>query len=366
MTSHIVSAIVWSLGGMDLIGAIDYHLRQDGYRFLRVQPQEAGVYYRYIDGVARVIVGLNVHEGFTLNGSQMELLQRNLRELFLHPQGRLKDYPTDTVIYDVHMLTLLVTADAEGNREMCTTGRNTWMYDIHNDRLMIYENQPGDFYGLRQMLQKIADEAKDTRDGQKVSMKQRIAAFPVMNTVVVVINILVFAVLSFLGNTEDSRFMVEHGAMYPSLVLDNGQWYRLLTSMFLHFGFLHLANNMVMLFFAGKYLEDAVGKIKYLIIYFAAGLGGSIFSLYMMVQSNDMGVSAGASGAIFGVIGALLWVAIKNRGKFENLTTPGLLIMIGLCLYYGFSSTGVDNWCHIGGLICGFVASSLLYRVNKS
>ena len=349
-----------------MIGAIDYHLKQEGYRFLTVKPQEAGIYYRYIDGVARVIIGLNAHDNFVLDGPQMELLQRNLRELFLHPQGRIEDYPTDTAIYDVQILTLVVTGQSEKYRTLCANNRNTWMFDLKNNQLIIYENQPGDFYGLRAILQKIQEEVGQNPVPQaNVSLKERLD-IPVVGTLLVLANILVFVVLSFLGDTEDSRFMVEHGAMYPSLVLDNGEWYRLFTSMFLHFGALHLLNNMVMLFFAGKYLEHAVGKIRYLVIYFAAGLCGSLLSLFMMVNTNALAVSAGASGAIFGVIGALLWVAIKNRGRFENLTTRGLIIMIALCLYFGFSTAGVDNWCHVGGLLGGFLICFLLYRGKKS
>ena len=119
-----------------------------------------------------------------------------------------------------------------------------------------------------------------------------------------------------------------------------------------------------MLFFAGKYLEHAVGKIRYLVIYFAAGLCGSLLSLFMMVNTNALAVSAGASGAIFGVIGALLWVAIKNRGRFENLTTRGLIIMIALCLYFGFSTAGVDNWCHVGGIINETELAKILDEVS--
>lgn len=188
-----------------------------------------------------------------------------------------------------------------------------------------------------------------------------IRGFLRINTLIVIINIVIFLVFTIMGDTEDTVFMLEHGAMFPPLVIINGELYRMFTAMFLHFGIDHLANNMVMLFFAGKYLEDAVGKIRYLLIYFGAGFGGNFLSMYRMMREQDLAVSAGASGAIFGVVGALLWVAVRNRGKFENLTTKGLILMIALSLYYGFSSTGVDNWCHIGGLMCGFVLSVILY-----
>lgn len=182
-----------------------------------------------------------------------------------------------------------------------------------------------------------------------------------INTLIVIANIAIFFIFSFMGDTEDSLFMLNHGAMFPPFVIENGEYYRLFTALFLHFGVDHLANNMIMLFFTGKYLEDAVGVVRYLIIYFGAGIGGNLLSFYGMMRNRDYAVSAGASGAIFGVAGALLWVAIRNRGKFENLTTRGLMMMIALSLYYGFTSTGVDNWSHVGGLLCGFLLSMILY-----
>lgn len=190
---------------------------------------------------------------------------------------------------------------------------------------------------------------------------ENVQGFLRVNTLIVIINIMIFLIFTMLGDPEDSMFMLEHGAMFPPFVSENGEWYRLITSMFLHFGVDHLANNMIMLFFAGKYLEDAVGKIRYLLIYFGAGLGGNFVSMYWMNKTQHLAVSAGASGAIFGMVGALLWVAIRNRGKFETLTTRGLMLMIALSLYYGFSSTGVDNACHVGGLLCGFLLCMILY-----
>ena len=89
---------------------------------------------------------------------------------------------------------------------------------------------------------------------------------------------------------------------------------------------------------------------------------GNLLSLLVTQGKGTLTVSAGASGAIFGVFGALLWVIIANRGRVEELNIRGIVIMIALSLYYGFTSTGVDNWCHVGGLISGFFLSLLLYR----
>ncbi|MCR5666668.1 MAG: rhomboid family intramembrane serine protease [Eubacterium sp.] len=201
---------------------------------------------------------------------------------------------------------------------------------------------------------------------ERPSLSQRINyRLGYCNLALIAVNVIVFFILSWMGDTEDAYFMLEHGAMHPTLVIDGGEWYRLFTCMFLHFGFEHLLNNMIILACIGNYLERTMGHAKYVILYFIAGIIGNIGSLYVSVLSQELAVSAGASGAIFGVIGGLLWVVIRHKGHLENLSTKGLLIMIILSLYFGFTSSGVDNTAHVAGLIGGFVCAVILYRKSS-
>lgn len=177
----------------------------------------------------------------------------------------------------------------------------------------------------------------------------------------IAINVIVFFALSFFGMTEDAEYMLEHGAMYVPYMLEGEGYYRLFTSMFLHFGIDHLANNMVMLGAIGWNLEYEIGKIKFLIIYLGSGLAGNILSAFGDLMTGEYAVSAGASGAVFGIIGALLYVVIRNKGQIGTISGRGLVFMVILSLYYGFTSSGVDNLAHIGGLIAGFVLGVLLY-----
>lgn len=198
---------------------------------------------------------------------------------------------------------------------------------------------------------------------QYPSQQKKKLAF--VNIAIVVINILVFVVLDSMGNTEDAVFMAAHGAVFPPLVVLQGEYYRLFTAMFLHFGINHLFSNMLVLFFLGDNLERAIGHVKYLVIYLLSGLCGGVFSMYMMYKNNDMAVSAGASGAIFGMIGALLYIVLINKGRLEDITIRRLAFMVFLSLYLGYTSTGVDNMAHIGGLVSGFILAAVLYRKNK-
>ena len=159
--------------------------------------------------------------------------------------------------------------------------------------------------------------------------------------------------------------MLHHGAMYEPMILENQEYYRFFTCMFLHFGIQHLLNNMVMLGALGWQLEPVIGKVKYLLIYFISGLGGSGLSFAWNVMHEEQSVSAGASGAIFGLMGALLYVVIANRGRLGDLSGKGMMLMVLLGLYCGMISTGVDNLAHIGGLVCGFILALILYRKKK-
>lgn len=186
-----------------------------------------------------------------------------------------------------------------------------------------------------------------------------------ITVLLVCINAVVFLLLSMQGMTEDAEFMLHHGAMYVPYVAEGGEYYRLLTCMFLHFGFDHLMNNMIVLLIIGWNLEPAVGRIQYLIIYMASGLCGNIVSAVWDIRMGEYVVSAGASGAVFGLIGALLYVVLRNRGQSRDISGRRLIFMILIMLYYGFSSTGVDNAAHVGGLLSGFFFAVLLYRKRK-
>lgn len=182
----------------------------------------------------------------------------------------------------------------------------------------------------------------------------------------IVINVAVFFIMSLFGNTEDVMFMLEHGAMFEPLITEEHEYYRIITSMFLHFGIEHLLNNMVILGALGWNLELETGKIRFLIIYLVSGIGGNLLSLYLGVSSAEYAVSAGASGAIFGLMGALLYVAARNRGRMGRISGKGVLFMIALSLYFGITSSGIDNAAHIGGLLCGFILAVILYRKKNS
>jgi rhomboid protease GluP len=145
--------------------------------------------------------------------------------------------------------------------------------------------------------------------------------------------------------------VLDEGALIPALVAQ-GEWWRLLSSMFLHSGAVHLGLNMLSLYFLGSFVEAAFGRGRFLALYLLSGLSGGLAYLYF----GSFNVSAvGASGAIFGLLGGVLGYALR-RGTFswQNPLIRQLLILLALNLYIGFSVPNISNTAHLGGLAGGF------------
>ena len=179
------------------------------------------------------------------------------------------------------------------------------------------------------------------------------------------LNTLIFLIVEFTGGSENGQHMLECGAAYAPLILEQGEWYRIFSSMFLHFGLPHLVNNMLVLFVMGQRLEPAVGRMRFLLIYLAGGIGGNIVSLCWDMHTGVFAVSAGASGAVFAVIGGMIYVIIRHKGRVADLTMRQMIIMAAFSLYFGFTSEGVDNAAHAGGMLCGFLVAVFIYHPRK-
>ena len=174
-------------------------------------------------------------------------------------------------------------------------------------------------------------------------------------------NVIVFLVLSVMGSTQSTSFMLQHGACYTPLILE-GEYYRLFTGMFLHFGLIHLVYNMICLVALGDLLEKEAGSWRYLAVYLLGGLAGNLVSLALDLYGarGAYAVSAGASGAVFAVIGGVLWIVIRRKGQFGRISLQRMMLTVVLMVLQGFTQGGTDNAAHVGGLAAGFVLAALL------
>ena len=146
--------------------------------------------------------------------------------------------------------------------------------------------------------------------------------------------------------------ILQRGALVPELVA-NGDYWRLLSSVFLHSGAIHLGFNMLSLYYLGSFVEESFGRGRFLALYILSGISGGIAYLYF---GDFTGPAVGASGAIFGLLGGVLGYSLR-RGTFswQNPIIRQLLILTALNLYLGFSIPNISNTAHIGGLIGGAV-----------
>ncbi len=164
----------------------------------------------------------------------------------------------------------------------------------------------------------------------------------------------IWLLMEISGGSTDSEVLVNFGANFGPLILRGESW-RLFTSMFLHIGLTHLIFNAYALFIFGLEMERLYGSDRYLVIYILAGLFGSLASF---ASRGPQVLSAGASGAIFGVIGMNLAFFLLHResfGRFGRQRLMNTLLIIGLNLVFGFTVPGIDNMAHLGGLVAGFL-----------
>jgi len=190
---------------------------------------------------------------------------------------------------------------------------------------------------------------------------------PYVTYILIGLNILIFLLMYLLGNgSEDIYTLYSFGALTKESVVLGGQYIRIITAAFLHIGIIHLAFNMYALNILGKQIESFFGKYKYLLIYFFSAIVGSLMSLIFMPDSS---ISAGASGAIFGLLGAMLYFGFYFRSYFGNSVIKQIMIIILLNLLIGFSMPSIGNAAHIGGLLGGLVISSAVgikHKTSKS
>jgi rhomboid protease GluP len=182
--------------------------------------------------------------------------------------------------------------------------------------------------------------------------------------ILVAINLGIFALMAITTGgffTPTMQTMVRWGAGFGPYTT-NGQPWRLFTEMFLHFGIIHVGMNMFVLWQGGPLVERLFGNFAYLVIYIFSGLVGSFCSLY----AHPLSVAAGASGAVFGVYGALLGFLVVQRGTVPPVLLKSLFNAAGLFVVYnivfGFMVKGIDMFAHGGGLVGGFLLGMLLSR----
>ena len=202
-----------------------------------------------------------------------------------------------------------------------------------------------------------AKTVEDNKVFTKIFEPKKIIITPILITLCV----LVFISMYIWGNgSENTITLLLFGANFRPLV-QAGEIWRLATSMFLHIGIVHLVVNMYSLYIIGKQLESFLGRWKFLIVYLGSGILGSLLSV--VVHSS---ISAGASGAIFGLLGSLLYFGYHYRLYLGTVLKTQVIPVIIINLLIGFMVPGIDNFAHIGGLVGGYLLTMVLGVPGKT
>ena len=175
--------------------------------------------------------------------------------------------------------------------------------------------------------------------------------------IIIGINILLFAAESMKGGAMNQEVALKFGAQYTPYI-QQGQWYRLFTSMFLHFGFLHLICNMYSLYNLGPSLEYFFGIPIFVVLYLASGLAGNILTYVMELRTGRRALSLGASGAVFGLLGSYLVFALWPG--YIGVSLYGILRVLGINAVYAFANRSINAMAHLGGLIGGIVTTLVI------
>ncbi|MBM32447.1 MAG: rhomboid family intramembrane serine protease [Chloroflexi bacterium] len=186
--------------------------------------------------------------------------------------------------------------------------------------------------------------------------KKEINNYPI-TWILLLLNLILWILMEINGGSQNPMTLIKFGAK-EGILITGGEYWRLLTPIFLHIGFYHLLTNSIGLFIFGRYAETLFGKKSYLTIYIFSGIWGNIASYFY-----SFALGAGASGALFGIIAAYASYLISNReslGEYGRQTLTGIILLIFINLIFGFTIDGVDNFAHAGGLFSGLIIGWIL------
>ena len=260
----------------------------------------------------------------------------------------------DNITEDINSDSKLMCVNAKSEKDL---KKNELVKEVFPDLAdkMKYSEKGVDLF-----MKITGDINKHNREDAKRLDKVFKSKVPYITYFLIAVNIIFYVVPMLLGIDVYNNIIEMYCIHGPSIRA--GQYYRLLTGTFLHGSIIHLLCNCYSLYVLGSQIESLLGKFKYLVIYFFSGLTGALLST---ILGGDAG-SIGASGAIFGLMGALVYFGYYYRVYLGNAVKSQIIPLILLNLFVGFMSPGIDNFAHIGGLVGGATVTMALGVKDKS
>lgn len=348
--------IVLKSNDLLIMNLINYFITEENYKPMIIHGLNDEIWLENLDNNYKIvrIVSHHIH-----NKEQLDFDKFKLDRI-------VKQVKKKTLSFKVKVLSIYTDIEDEkmlNNDDVLITKEK----DINNPKLIsafpnIVEKTNRKEDGLEYFIKVTDNINKKNEKRNKVAEKIFSYKKPIVTYIIIAICILLYIIMEIFGNGSTNNItLLKFGANLDVLV-KNGEYYRLFTSIFLHIGIMHLLCNMYSLYIIGREVESLFGKIKYIIIFILSGVFGSVLSIAF---SHNV-ISAGASGAIFGLLGALLYFGMHYRTYLGEALVRSIIPILIINLIIGFLSPGIDMAAHIGGFVGGILVSMMVGIPDKS
>lgn len=338
-----------------IMNLINYFITEENYKPMIIHGVNDEIWLENLDNNYKIvrIVSHHIH-----NKEQLDFDKFKLSRV-------VKQVKRKTLSFSVKVLNIYTDIEDEkmlNNDDVLITKEK----DINNPKLVnafpdIVEKTNRKEDGLEYFIKVTDNINKNNAKRNKIAEKIFSYKQPIVTYIIMAVCIILFILMELSGGSTNSQILLKYGANLDILV-KNGEYYRLFTCIFLHIGIMHLICNMYSLYAIGREVESLFGKVKYIIIFILSGIFGSIMSIAFTHNT----ISAGALGAIFGLLGALLYFGINYRTYLGEAIKRTIIPIIVVNLIIGFFAEGIDLAAHIGGLVGGVLVSMMVGIPDKS
>ena len=338
-----------------VMNLINYFITEENYKPMIIHGINDEIWLENLDNNYKIvrIVSHHIH-----NKEQLDFDKFKLSKI-------VKQVKRKTLSFKVKVLSIYTDIEDEkilNNDDVLITKEK----DINNPKLVsafpdIVEKTNRKEDGLEYFIKVTDNINKKNEKRNKIAEKIFSYKQPIVTYIIMAICIILFILMELSGGSTNSQTLLKYGANLDVLV-KNGEYYRLFACIFLHIGIMHLLCNMYSLYIIGREVENLFGKIKYIVIFILSGIFGSIMSLAFTHNT----ISAGASGAIFGLLGALLYFGMHYRTYLGEAIKRSIIPIIVINLIIGFFAEGIDLAAHIGGLVGGVLVAMMVGVPDKS
>lgn len=267
-------------------------------------------------------------------------------------------------IEEVKKISLVICDDIEMAKEFASVGMDMWFLDIRAKDIVLFEDMPEDFDDFGKELKEFVENGGfDKHIDFKKDIPYVTISLCVINTLIFLFMIIKTGSFNAVGVNNEFLYMASKWAVNGKYVFKNAEFYRLFTAMFVHYSLTHLTGNMFSLILLGNKAEKTIGRLNFIMIYLTTGIIANALSGYYNYSLNNYTFSAGASGAIYGILGTVMVVLMYKRqrkGTISNFFLAALLLIMA-----GSSTGNVDNIAHMVGFVTGIIGGIVFGKKEK-